>query len=328
MSTPISTWTKNNWPAPARAPLFLTLLCAAPLLAQSSGATRATLLKGTLAAAPHLSLASAPLPVQLPQAGWAMGMVSWAAVSPTGVTYLLQRGDQADPIIALDSSGKVLRSWGKGMFVMPHAIRVAPGGNIWTTDAASSRVLEFTPEGKLLLEISVGGLPAVCRHNFCGTTDVAFAPSGNIYVSDGYANARVLEYSPAGKLIREWGAHGAGPGQFHLPHSLQVGSDGVIYVADRENARIERFTLDGQYLGEWTNIGRPFSLTLRNGFLYVASEPVSGPNLAAGWLFKMDPATGQVLGYVASTGNHGIEATAAGGLLICPGPGHPLWFHH
>lgn len=306
---------------------FLWLLCGLPIFAQNEDKAQAARLRALIGRSPRLSLTGTPLAVQPPRSGWELGMVSWVAVGRDGVIYLLQRGDKADPVIALDRDGRVLRSWGKGMYVMPHAIRVDPQGNVWTTDAASSKVLKFTPEGKKLMEIDVGGQPAPCRNNFCGTTDVAFAPNGHIFISDGYANARILEYSSGGKKVGEWGTPGTGPGEFHLPHSLQIDGNGVIYVADRENGRIQRFDLEGQYLGEWSNFGKPFSLTLRSGYLYVATQPRNGPNLAPGWLLKLDPKTGKILGYVESTGNHGIEATETGELLIAPGPGHPLWFH-
>jgi len=264
--------------------------------------------------------------MQAPSPGWEVGMVSWVTTDRNGVIYIIQRGDKADPVIALNRDGKVLRSWGKGMYVMPHAIRVDPQGNIWTTDAASSKVFKFTPEGKLLMEISVGGQPSPCRNNFCGTTDVAFAPNGHIYISDGYSNARVLEYTTDGKKVREWGKPGTGPGEFHLVHSVQVDENGVIYVADRENGRIQRFDLEGKYLGEWTNLGKTFSVTLRRGGLYIGTQPRNLPNGSPGWLMSIDRKTGKVLGYVENTSNHGVEATDSGELLVGPGPGQAQWF--
>ena len=92
--------------------------------------------------------------------------------------------------------GRILRTWGKGLYKIPHSIRVDPAGNVWTTDAASSMVYKFSREGKKLVEISVGGLPVAPRSEFCGTTDIAFASGGRIFISDGYANARILEYTP------------------------------------------------------------------------------------------------------------------------------------
>ena len=101
-------------------------------------------------------------------------------------------------------------------------------------------VYKFSPEGKTLLQIEVGGQPAPCG-GFCSTTDIAFAPDGHLFIADGYRNARILEYSADGKKLREWGSAGTGPGQFRLPHSIQIDDKGVIYVADRENGRVQRF---------------------------------------------------------------------------------------
>jgi 6-bladed beta-propeller len=288
--------------------------------------TQAAQLHALIARAPRLALKAAPLLIHPPREGWELGMVSWAAVSRGGVAYLLQRGHKADPIVAVDPQGRVLQSWGNGMFIMPHSIRIDPQGNIWTTDAASSRVLKFTPEGTPLLEIAVGGQPNPCVQNFCGTTDVAFAPNGHIFITDGYINARVIEYTADGKKVRQWGEPGTGPGQFNLVHSLQIDDDAVIYVADRENTRIQRFDLDGHFLGEWTHLGKTFSLTIRQGALYIATQLPDQPNFAPGWLMKLDRKTGQILGWIESTGNHGLEATDRGELLIGPGNGHAQWF--
>ena len=157
--------------------------------------------------------------------------------------------DKFSQLIAVDRNGNVLRSWGKGLYVMPHAIRVDHQGNVWTTDAASSHVIKFSPQGKVLLDIVVGGQPSPCANNFCSTTDIAFAANGHVFISDGYANARVLEYSAEGQKLREWGTPGTGPGQFKLLHSIQIDPAGLVYVADRENGRVQRFDQTGKYLG-------------------------------------------------------------------------------
>ena len=263
-----------------------------------------------------------------PSSGWAMGMVSWIAAGRDGLVYLLQRGDKADPIVVINRDGRVVRSWGKGLYVMPHAIRVDPGGNVWTTDAASSMVYKFTAEGKKLLEINVGGQPSPCRNNFCSTTDVAFARDGHLFVSDGYANARILEYSADGKKLREWGEAGTGPGQFRLPHSIQIDERGIVYVADRENGRIQRFDRNGRFLSEWPKYGKTFSITLQGGALWLGTQQRNEPNLSPGWLLKVDRDTGDVLGYVDITGVHGMDAMAGGELVASPGPGAaiPQWF--
>ena len=95
------------------------------------------------------------------------------------------------------------------------------------------------------------------RGAFLGTTDIAFASKGRIFISDGDANARILEYTADGKKVREWGSAGTGPGQFHLPHSIVADENNIVYVADRENGRIEKFDLDGKFLGEIPNLSLP-----------------------------------------------------------------------
>jgi 6-bladed beta-propeller len=300
--------------------------CCALIAQDNGGEKQEAELRALAARSPRLALERTPLTVQPVGPGWELGMVSWVAVDPAGLIYLLQRGDKADPVVVVNREGHVLRSWGKGMYTMPHAIRIDPEGNVWTTDAASSMVIKFSPQGKKLMEIAVGGQPVPCPNNFCGTTDIAFAPNGRLFIADGYANARVLEYTASGKKIREWGKPGTGPGEFHLVHSIQVDEKGVVYVSDRENGRIQRFDLDGRYLGLWSNLGKAFSITLGPECLYIGTQPRNQPNGAPGWLMKIDRASGQVLGVVESTRNHGVAVTADGELLVGPGADGPQWF--
>jgi len=273
-------------------------------------------LEQAVAAAPQLTdLAASAITVP----GVELGMVSWVASARDGTVYLLQRGDKADPVIAIDRAGKVLRSWGKNRYVMPHAIRVDPQGNVWTTDAATSRVTKYSPTGQVLLDIEVGGQPSPCRNNFCGTTDVAFAANGHLFISDGYANARILEYSADGKKLAEWGTPGSGPGQFVLPHSIQIDPAGLVYVADRENGRVQRFDQTGKYVDEWV-YGKTFGLKADGDFMWLATQPLQQPNLSPGWLLKVDTRTGRIAGWVPSAGNHGMDVTVSGDLLLGPGP--------
>jgi DNA-binding beta-propeller fold protein YncE len=248
---------------------------------------------------------------------WATTMVSWVARDRDGLVYLLQRDAKLDHVIVLDRDRKVVRSWGKGMYTMPHAIRVDPQGNVWTTDAASSMVYKFSKEGKKLMEIAIGGQPTPCRNNFCSTTDIAFAPNGNLFIADGYANARILEYTPDGKKLREWGAAGDGPGQFRLPHSIQVDENGIVFVADRENARVQRFDLQGKYIGEWSKYGKTYSMRLAPGVIWLATQMRLDPNGNTGWLMKVDRQSGKLLGYIEVAGGvHGVEALPNGEVLL------------
>jgi hypothetical protein len=255
--------------------LLIGLFCL-PLFAQSGPTLTpaqtegrddgAVKLRAVIEASPKLPLEPTDLALKLPQSQ-ELGMVSWLARdAKTGVTWLTQRGDKADPVMAVDLEGDVLHSFGKGLYKIPHTIRLDPEGNVGTVDAGSSTVIKFSPNGKRLLEIDVGGQPEPAmgpfRGAFLGTTDIALAPKGRIFISDGYANARILEYTADGRKVREWGSAGAGPGQFRLPHSIVADQSNILYVADRENGRIEKFDLDGKFLGEIPNLGRTYSLQL------------------------------------------------------------------
>lgn len=296
---------------------MLALMLLLPLYAQVPGeqapAAQAAQFRDLMKASQRLPLKPSEFSITPPNASWAMEMVSSVAVDSSGSLYILQRGSKADPVVVTDPQGHILRSWGKGLFKIPHSIRVDPNGDIWTVDAASSMVYKFTRDGKKLLEINVGGLPVAPKSEFCGATDIAFAPGGRIFISDGYANARILEFNAAGKRIREWGTPGTGPGQFQLPHGIAIDRDGIVYVADRENGRIQRFSLEGRYIGEWGNLGKTFSLKITpSGDLWIGTQPRNVPNGSEGWIVKVDRRNGNVLGAMESGGTHSIEVNAEG----------------
>jgi DNA-binding beta-propeller fold protein YncE len=232
-----------------------------------------------------------------------------------------------DGVIAVDKQGKTLRSWGKGMFTVPHSVRVDPDGNVWTVDAGSSTILKFTSQGKKLQEISVGEIATGDKCAFptlCGTTDITFGPNGRLFISDGYGNARILEYASDGKRVKVWGSAGTGPGQFQIPHG--IANDGrTLYVADRGNSRVQRFDLDGHYLGEWTNLGRPFALKVTGGALWV-STMFTKPAI-----LKVELTTGKILGQIEAPGPHSIDVSDAGEVVAggCCGGSNPngySWF--
>ncbi|MGA7931791.1 MAG: 6-bladed beta-propeller [Candidatus Sulfotelmatobacter sp.] len=294
--------------------------------ASDDGATK---LRALIEASPKLPLKQTDLAITLPK-GQELGMVSWLVRdAKTGVTWLIQRGGKADPVIAVDKKGRVLRSFGKGLYKIPHAIRLDPEGNVWTVDAGTSTVIKFSPKGEKLLEIDVGGLPTAALSPFGGTTDIAFAPKGQIFISDGYANARILEYTANGRKVREWGSAGNGPGQFHLPHCIVVDENNILYVADRENGRIEKFDLDGKFLGEIPKLGRTYSLKLgANGTLWAGMQPLNEPPGSPGWIVKLDRRTGKILGYVPVSeraGLHSVEDAGEGQPMTDVG-NRVVWF--
>jgi len=229
---------------------------------------------------------------------------SAVAAGKDGTIYALHRPSEAnppqdgDPIVVIDPKGKILRSFGKGMYTIPHGIKIDPAGNVWTIDSSTSMVLKFSPEGKKLMEIDIGGIPDLKRA-FCGATDIAFAKSGHLFISDGYCNSRVIEYTPDGKKLKEWGEKGTGPGQFMNVHAISIAEDGTLYVADRENGRVQWFDQTGKYLGEKKFGGQLFSVAAApDGGVYVGTQPRDAEFATDPFLFKFDPKSGKVIGKV------------------------------
>jgi hypothetical protein len=312
------------------------LICVA-LSAQASGQVNkvdretqekaAADLRARIEASPKLPFNGTQFAAKPPSIGWESGAVSWVAVDRSGRIYEIQRGDKADPVLVLDLEGKVLRSWGKGDFNLAHSIRIDPWGDVWTVDAGSSIVIKYSPLGKKLMTISVGERPDN-GSPFDGATDIAFGPNGHLYITDGYGNARVLEYTPDGKRVKQWGKPGAGPGEFSLPHAIQIDEKGTIYVADRENGRIEKFDLDGNFLGEIPHLGRVYSLKLVGGVLWSGMQPFNRPPGSAGWVVKFDCETGRISGHLdvpEARGLHSIEQMPSGEPLTSLG-NELLWF--
>lgn len=213
-----------------------------------------------------------------------------------GNIYVIHRPANGDPVVVLDQNGNLIRSWGKGMYKIPHGIRIDPAGNVWTSDANTSMVYKFTPEGKKLLEISVGDIPDTSRE-FCGATDTAFAKNGHVFISDGYCNARVIEYDATGKKVHEFGKKGTGPGEFNTVHSIAMGPDGNLYVADRENGRLQKFDQTGKFLGQWKYGGQFYTVAFGpKGELYAATHPKGVPLDNEFNVVKIDLSTGKLLG--------------------------------
>jgi DNA-binding beta-propeller fold protein YncE len=296
--------------------------------AMTSGHAAASQLRNLIGGSPRLPLRPITVELQPVSSGWTTDYISSVAVGQNGITYVLHRNLKVDPVLAVDRKGRVVRSWGGGLFTNPHSVRVDPAGNVWTVDAGNSVVLKFSPDGEQLLRFEIGELPK-SRSGFRGATDIAFAPGGRIFIADGYGNARILEYDEKGRRVREWGGAGTGQGQFRLPHSIAM-RDGTIYVADRENGRIQRFDLEGQYLGEWTTFGKTFSIGIApDGNLWIGTHPRNEPNESPGWLVNVDRKTGKVLGHLDSPGLHSVDISRDGNVIADPGRGNPnkfSWF--
>ena len=211
-------------------------------------------------------------------AGWEFRDAAAVAVDRKDRVYVFSRGGH--PMMVFDRDGNFLSSWGENLFKRPHGLHIGPDENIYCTDDGDHTVRKCTLEGKVLLELGIPGkpAPAMSGEPFHRCTHTALSPKGEIFVSDGYQNARVHKYSPDGKLLKSWGESGTEPGQFNIPHNIVADQDGYLYVADRENHRVQVFNGDGKYQGQWNNLHRPCGLFMESGkdpLCYIGEIPAS-----------------------------------------------------
>jgi len=199
-------------------------------------------------------------PRDRPPGGRWDGAMSGIAIGPEGNVWTLNRG--TIPVHVYSPDGELIRSWGEGVFQNAHTIRFDPQGNLWIVDTLSHTVRQFSRDGEVLMTIGTLGESGNDDTHLDQPNDVAFGPDRNLYVSDGYGNDRVVVFDPNGRFVRSWGQLGSGPGEFSQPHSIAVDSEGRVYVADRNNARIQVFDSDGQFLDEWRNIVTPWYLVI------------------------------------------------------------------
>jgi DNA-binding beta-propeller fold protein YncE len=188
-------------------------------------------------------------------------------------------GSNIAPIQKFDSSGRLVVSFGSGLFSWPHGLFAAPDGTVWVTDGRNQTVMHLAPDGQLLMTLGKPGVAGDAPGLFNSPSDVLVAPNGDIFVADGHGdfpvqhtNDRMVKFSKDGKFIKAWGHHGSGPGEFDVPHGLAMDSAGRIFVADRANNRIQIFDQDGKYLTEWRQFGRPSGVYIRDDIIYVADS--------------------------------------------------------
>ena len=205
--------------------------------------------------------------------GYSWGDAAAVTVDSKDRVYVFNRGDH--PMIIFDSDGTFLESWGEGIFTRAHGVTLAPDGTLYCTDDGDHTVRQCTTDGKVLMTIGVPGKPAqpFSGHPFNRCTDVAIDPkTGDLYVSDGYANGRVHKYSPDGTLLFSWGEPGTDPGEFNIVHNIATDKDGYVYVADRENHRVQVFDSNGKYETQWNNLHRPCALYISDDQLVYIGE--------------------------------------------------------
>src|ERR1700691_4119475 len=218
--------------------------------------------------------------------GESLGLVSRVATDSDDRVYVFQRKNP--PVVVFDRDGNYLAAWGTGEVTDPHGLKIVDD-IVYTTDRSDSVVKSFTLDGKPLLQLGQLGvhsdtgctgspwLAERAAGPFNHPTEMIAHPNGDIYVTDGYRNARVHRFTNDGQLVTSWGTPGKAQGEFHLPHSIAIDPDGKLYVADRANKRIQIFSPDGDFLGMWTGMGGPNDITRgKDGTFYLAEQEVDG----------------------------------------------------
>ena len=259
-------------------------------------------------------------------AGWTFGGVSAVATDSQDRVYAFQRKDP--PVIVFDRNGTYLGSWGSSAFADPHGISIVDDV-IYVTDRNDHVALKFTLDGRPLMVVGERGkpsdtgatkdieLPPRSAGPFNKPTEMMVAPSGDLYVSDGYRNSRVHRFSSQGALIDSWGTPGkTEPGEFHLPHSLWVDRQGQVYVCDRENSRIQVFTGAGKFLSQWRDIMKHTDICFDKQEVAYVSE--QRPSISV--LEK----NGKVLARFDSPSGHGLWVDSVGDVYLASVSGKSL----
>jgi len=186
--------------------------------------------------------------------------------------YIATRNQPLTPVVVFSSNGQFLRSWGKNAVGSAHYLRIDSADHVWLTDRGHFQIFEYDREGKLLREIGTKDVTGdnASETGFNGVADVAFSKSGDIFIADGEGpNTRIVKLSKDGKFLKWWGGKGSESGQFNTPHGIAIDAADRVYVADRNNRRIQIFSTDGAFLGQWTNFGQPSGLYIKGNLIYV-----------------------------------------------------------
>lgn len=251
-------------------------------------------------ATPDLGFAPAPDHFSLPE-GMNFGLCSGVAVNSKDHIYVFNRGTHA--LMEFDPAGRFVRSLAHGIFTRPHGLRIDAEDNIWATDGATHIVVKFNPHGRIELVLGVQGMAGEWHYAghlraFDEPNDIAFGPKGEIYVCQGHGKgeSRIIKFDAVGNFVYTWGGEGKGPGQFNVPHSIVTNNQGLVFVADRSNERIQVFDLDGNYVRESQYPGTPCGLCMccDHRHMFMAHGH-------AGRIMKLD-INGNVLGITGSQG--------------------------
>lgn len=238
--------------------------------------------------APELDYVVAPTPVTLPE-GTTMGATASVAFDSSGHLFVLTRGEKT--FFEFNPDGTFVRAFGDRLFTRSHGLRIDREGNLWATDVGGHVVVKLNRDGQALLTLGTRGEAgewneATGSRKLNQPNDVAIASNGDVFVVQGHTpgpngDARVLKFDKNGRFIKSWGGKGAGPGQFQVAHGIDIDAKGLLWVADRENQRIQVFDQDGAFLREIKYKGLPCSLHIGNQYIYMV-------NGFAGQLLRLD----------------------------------------
>jgi NHL repeat/6-bladed beta-propeller len=209
-------------------------------------------------------------------------VVDRCGVSGAGGTTCAGPNAAVAPIFQFDTSGKLLKSLGAGLFVSPHKLTVDKDGNLWVADNGSHQVFKLSgTDGKVLMTLGQKGVAGTGMDQFDAPTEVAVAVNGDIFVGDGHTgggtavgNARIMKFDKDAKFLKTWGKKGMGPGEFDVVHTIALDSRGRLFVGDRQNNRVQLFDADGKFIDQWFQFGRPSGMYIdkRTDTLYVADS--------------------------------------------------------
>jgi hypothetical protein len=249
---------------------------------------------------------------------WDMGIISDGAVNSAGEVYVFARGTH--PVTIWNASGGFISSWGEGDFKMAHGIHIGPDENVWLVDPHEHVVTRHSPGGEVLRTMGVRGVPKASFHGapFNMPTGAAIAPSGDLFISDGYGGHRVHRFDSDGKLLRSWGKEGDGPGEFVNLHNIGVDKRGRVFICDRENNRVQLFDDNGEVLEIWSDVTAPNDLWIDDEVVYITE----GDGLGGVTVWTLD---GELItrwrggdGALAGVeiGGHGIWLDREGGVYL------------
>lgn len=196
---------------------------------------------------------------------WTYKEATSVAVDEDDKVYVFNRGTH--PMVVLNTDGDVLDTWGDGEFTNPHGVTIGPDDSVWCVDNGDHTVKKFSRKGEKLLQLQGGApAPAMSGDPFNRPCHLAIDPNnGNLFVADGYSNASVHKYDPTGRLLTSWGESGTGPGQFNIVHNVVVDKNGLVYIADRENQRVQVFDNDGKFITQWNDMSRVAAIVIGSG---------------------------------------------------------------